>query len=108
LYIYTAVTRATHLKQVYFYDYDESAKKEKKMIQYFDKKVEHYKLQDKKANKSINDASFITEEWLMGCVGKSCGSCGDCLTYNKSHRKIYCNLTLPRWCASLLQTRCDV
>ncbi|MFM7978143.1 MAG: C-terminal helicase domain-containing protein, partial [Candidatus Fonsibacter sp.] len=30
--LYTAVTRATNLKHVYFYDYDESAEKEKDMI----------------------------------------------------------------------------
>ncbi|MFM7987488.1 MAG: hypothetical protein ACKPKO_50065, partial [Candidatus Fonsibacter sp.] len=77
---YTAVTNATNLKHVYLYDYDESAEKEKDMIQYFTRKVENYRLQDKKANRSIGDASFITKEWLMGCVGKSCGSCGDCLT----------------------------
>ncbi|MFM7986469.1 MAG: hypothetical protein ACKPKO_44870 [Candidatus Fonsibacter sp.] len=37
--LYTAVTKATNLNQVYFYDYDESAEKEKDMIQYFDRKV---------------------------------------------------------------------
>ncbi|MFM7983142.1 MAG: ATP-binding domain-containing protein, partial [Candidatus Fonsibacter sp.] len=39
--LYTAVTRATNLKHVYFYDYDESAEKEKGMIQYFTRKVEN-------------------------------------------------------------------
>ncbi|MFM7981802.1 MAG: C-terminal helicase domain-containing protein, partial [Candidatus Fonsibacter sp.] len=96
--LYTAVTKATNLNQVYFYEYDESAEKVKEMIQYFDKKVENYKLRDKKANRSIDDASFVTKEWLMGCVGKSCGSCGDCLTYNRSHGKIDCNLTAQWVC----------
>ncbi|MFM7989858.1 MAG: hypothetical protein ACKPKO_62145, partial [Candidatus Fonsibacter sp.] len=63
--LYTAVAKATNLKRVYFYDYDESAEKEKEMIQYFARKVEHYKL-----HQSIDDASFVTKEWLMGCVGK--------------------------------------
>ena len=45
--IYTAVTRATDLKQVYFYDYDESAKKDKDMIQYFTRMVEKYRQQYK-------------------------------------------------------------
>ncbi|MFM7986183.1 MAG: hypothetical protein ACKPKO_43410, partial [Candidatus Fonsibacter sp.] len=66
------------------------------MIQYFTRKVENYRLQDRKANKSIDDANFITKEWLMGCVGKSCGSCGDCLTYSRSYGKIGCNLTAQR------------
>ncbi|MFM7981404.1 MAG: C-terminal helicase domain-containing protein, partial [Candidatus Fonsibacter sp.] len=91
--LYTAVTKATHIKQVYFYDYDESAENETNMIQYFARKVDNYKLQDKKANRSIDQASFITKEWLMGCVSKSRGSCGDCLTYSRLHGKIDCNLT---------------
>ncbi|MFM7982745.1 MAG: C-terminal helicase domain-containing protein, partial [Candidatus Fonsibacter sp.] len=41
---YTTVTRATNLKHVYFYDYDESAEKEKDMVQYFTRKVENYRL----------------------------------------------------------------
>ena len=36
--LYTAVTRATHLKQVYFYDYDESKDNEREMLQYFARK----------------------------------------------------------------------
>ena len=32
----------------------------------------------------------------MSCVGKACGSCGDCMTYNRSHGKINCNLTAQR------------
>ncbi|MFM7989449.1 MAG: C-terminal helicase domain-containing protein, partial [Candidatus Fonsibacter sp.] len=96
--LYTTVTKDTNLKQVYIYDYDESAEKEKGMIQYFARHVDNYKLQYKKANRSIDDASFITKEWLMGCIGKSCGSCGDCLTYNRSHGKLDCNQTAQRVC----------
>ena len=33
--LYTAITRATKLKQVYFYDYDESKENETEMIQNF-------------------------------------------------------------------------
>ena len=34
----------------------------------------------------------------MSCVGKACASCGDCLTYSRSHKKIDCNLTAQRVC----------
>ncbi|MFM7981118.1 MAG: hypothetical protein ACKPKO_17550, partial [Candidatus Fonsibacter sp.] len=97
--LYTAVTKATYLNQVSFYDYDESAKKEKEMIQDFARKVDNYKMQDK-ANRPIDDANFRTKEWLVSCVGKSCGSCGACLTYNRSHGRIDCNLTAPRVCTN--------
>ena len=33
--LYTAITRATDLKQVYFYDYDESKEKETEMLQFY-------------------------------------------------------------------------
>ena len=96
--LYTAVTKATDLKQVYFYDYGESAENERDMIPYFTKKVDNYRQQDKKANRSIDGANCITKEWLMSCVGKSCGLCGDSLTYSRSHGRIDCNLTAQRVC----------
>ncbi len=34
----------------------------------------------------------------MSCVGRSCGSCGDCLAYNIWHGKIDCNQTAQRVC----------
>ncbi|MFM7978348.1 MAG: C-terminal helicase domain-containing protein, partial [Candidatus Fonsibacter sp.] len=48
--LYTAVTKATDPKQVYFYDYDEIAEKENDIIPYFAKKVDKYNQQEKKAN----------------------------------------------------------
>ena len=68
------------------------------MIQYFTKEIERYRQQDHKAKRSIDNANFITKEWLMSCVGKACGSCGDCLTYSGSHGKTDCNLTAQRVC----------
>ena len=94
--LYTAITRATDLKQVYFYDYDKSKKTEREMLQYFTRKVKKYRQQDKKAKRSIDDANYKTKEWLVSCVGKACGSCGDCLTYSRSRGKIDSNLTAQR------------
>ena len=48
--LYTAVARATGLKQVYFYDYDESAEKEKDMIQYFTRKVANTRSKTRRPN----------------------------------------------------------
>ena len=64
------------------------APRKKEMFQYFSRKVEKYRQQEKMANQSIDDAKFITKAWLMTCVGKACGSCGDCLSYSRSHGKI--------------------
>ena len=66
------------------------------MIQYFQKKVVNYKSQDKKAKRIIDESKYINKEWLFVCIGKSCGSCGDCLTYARAGGKIDCNLTAQR------------
>ncbi len=67
-----------------------------KAEQYFARKVESYRQQDKRANRVIYEASDITNKWLLGCLGKSCGSCGNCLSYNMAHGTPECNLTARR------------
>ena len=94
--LYTAAARATDLKNVFFYDYDEGKDNEREAEQYFARPVETYRLQRHKANRLIDEATHITTEWLLGCLGKSCGSCGDCLAYNKAHKKVEFNLKLQR------------
>ncbi len=94
--IYTAVTRSTDLRKVYFYDYDEEEEKEGDMLNYFKSKVSHYKAQDRRAKRPINERSYITPEWLKGRVGKACESCGDCLVYSRDNGKVDCNITAQR------------
>ena len=88
--LYTAVTRATELKNVLFYDYDEKAEQEEAMIQYFARKVERYKQQDRKAKREIKE-NYITKEWLTDCLGKSCCECGDALIYEKGRSNLTAN-----------------
>ena len=76
--LYAATTKDRDLKQAFFYAYDEGNENWKEM------------------NRSIDDANFRTEEWLMSCVSKARGSCGDCLSYIKWRKKIDCNLTALR------------
>ncbi len=94
--LYTAVTRATDLKRVSFYDYDEQEENEEQMMQYFQKKVDRYKAQDRKAKRRIDDEGYITRETLAGWVGKSCNSCGDCLSYSRLSGRVECNLSAQR------------
>jgi len=94
--IYTAVTRATDLKKVCFYDYQEANEDVDKMNKYFQKKVDSYKSQDRKAKRPINDNTYVNTDWLNNCVGKYCSSCGDQLTYDRTHGKIECNITAQR------------
>ena len=94
--IYTAVTRSTDLRKVYFYDYDEEEEKESDMLNYFKSKVSHYKAQDRRAKRPIKGRDYITPEWLKGCVGKACESCGDCLVYSRGNGKVERNVTAQR------------
>ena len=59
--IYTAITRATGLRKVYFYEYDENQENKEHMMQYLQRKVDRYKGQDKKAKRPIDDGSYITK-----------------------------------------------
>jgi hypothetical protein len=90
--LYTAVTRATELKNVLFYDYDENAEKDGSMLQYFGRKVDRYKQQDRKAKREVQDHNYVTTAWLLSCLGKSCSGCGDALVYERGKS----NLTAQR------------
>jgi hypothetical protein len=94
--LYTSITRATDLKQVQFFDYDENKESEEEMYQYFQRKVERYKQQDRKAKRKIDEHTYITKDILVSWIGKSCNSCGDCLVYSRFNGKIDCNLTAQR------------
>ena len=86
------MTRATELRNLLFYDYDENAEREVAMLQYFTRKVDRYKQQDKKARREVDDQNYVTVAWLLGCLGTSCSGCGDALVYEKGKS----NLTAQR------------
>ena len=67
--LYTAVTRATDLKMVYFNDYDSSKDNEKEAEPYFARKVKRYRQHEKERKRAIDKMSYITNEWLPGCSG---------------------------------------
>ncbi len=77
--LYTSVTRATELKNLLFYDYDENAERDEAMLQYFTRKVDRQKHQDKKAKREVQEHCYVTLAWLTDCLGKSCSGCGDAL-----------------------------
>ena len=98
--IYTAVTRATELKNVAFYKRgDITADREYYYLdKYLKKKVDGYRQQDTAAGRPVGEAKYICTGWLRDCIGKSCNSCGDCLTYeyDDEKRTITSNLTAQR------------
>lgn len=94
--IYTAVTRATHLDNVCFYDYEEDREDESILDSYLDMKVRRYREHDIKAGRAIVEQGYIDREWLKGCFGKSCNSCGDCMMYSIEDKIVSSNLTAQR------------
>ena len=61
--------------------------REEAVLQYFTKKVERYKQQDRKARSKVNDDCFVTVARLIGCLGTSCSDCGDALVYESKYNR---------------------
>ena len=94
--LYTAVTRATELKNVVFYSGKDEGYDDKMLHKYLELKVQHYRRQDREAKRKINN-NFITAHWLKAQFGKSCPGCGDCLTFEVKGTKVESNLTADRF-----------
>ena len=106
--IYTSVTRATELKNVAVYKRDDvfADREYYYLDRYLKKKVDGYRQQDEKAGRQVGEAKYVFTGWLRDCFGKSCGNCGDCLTYeyDDEKRTITSNLTAQRIDNSLPHT----
>jgi ribosomal protein S24E len=93
--IYTAVTRATELKNVFFYDGPVDKFDTYILHKYLDKKVANYKKQDLQNGIEITD-NYITVDWLKKQMGKKCADCDDCMYFDIDNNAIDCNLTAER------------
>ena len=79
------------MKNVLSYDYDENAEQEEATLQYFTRKVDRYKQQDKKARRGVQEHCYVTAVRLLGCLGKSCSGCGDALIYERGKSTLTAN-----------------
>ena len=60
-------------------------------------KIEGYKQQDTRANRTCNIDNYIHIKWLVKCFQKSCTSCGASFeAFLGSNGNIRCNLTANR------------
>ena len=75
--LWTAVTRATELNNVYFYDYTDKGFNEDALTKYFNKKLNGYIYQDTKAKRVIDKDNYITVEWMMNAIKCPCRNCGN-------------------------------
>ena len=68
--VWTAITRSTELKHVYFYTYVEPELKTKLIMSYFERKVKGYASQDREANREDNKDNYINAAGLKSCINK--------------------------------------
>ena len=74
--IWVAVTRATELDNVYFYDYTFDEEFNQKLVRsYFERKIRNYKSQDREANREIDKDRYVNLDWMMNAVNKRCENC---------------------------------
>ena len=70
--LYTVCTRATELKNVFFYNPKEASADYDEVIldKYLAKKVDNYKKQDYNHGRALAD-NYVTTDWLKSCFGKT-------------------------------------
>jgi 5-methylcytosine-specific restriction endonuclease McrA len=98
--LYTAVTRATELKNVMFYSgqtANHTMQDERILDKYLLSKVAHYRKQDRDAGRKIRQESCLTPEWLKAQYGKSCSGCGDCSTFEIKSNQVVNKITADRF-----------
>ena len=89
--LWTAITRATNLDDLYFYDYvstqkgedqrgDEEVKMDSELKQYFNKKISGYKTQDQNAKRPISN-NYITVDWCLNNFKSTCVNCNCAFEY---------------------------
>jgi hypothetical protein len=73
---YVAVTRATDLNNVYFYNYKEDNDLYDTFINsYFERKILQYIKQDKTAKRDIDEDNYVNVDWLTRCINQNCREC---------------------------------
>jgi hypothetical protein len=97
--VYTAVTRATELKNVCFFQTvlldSEEPWDQEAFDRYLNQKVENYKKQDLSHGRRVT-SNFVTTAWLKEQFGKTCPGCGDCLRFDVRGGRVDSNLTADR------------
>ena len=82
--LWTAITRATEIENVYFYRYNNDKADDfnnNLLCSYFDKKIVGYKMQDKLGHREICK-DYISSDWFFDNLGATCNICKCELIYN--------------------------
>ena len=77
--LWTAITRARDLNKVKFYKYSDDVNDEfnyKCMKSYYERKIENYKQQDRKAKRKIPKEGYVNAKWFFDNITNQCNYCG--------------------------------
>ena len=97
--LYTSITRARDLSRVKFFKYSDDTEDElnkQNIMSYFNRKVENYKLQDRKAKREIPKDNYVNIQWFMDNIKNQCNYCGCGFTLSVNKGSISTNLTAQR------------
>ena len=64
--------------------------------EYLDYKIKHYRTQDWKAKREIDEAQYITKDWLKQWFSRPCSGCGDTFSFEVEKGRGKSNLTADR------------
>ena len=77
--LWTAITRARDLNKVKFYKYSDDINDEfnyKCMKSKYERKIENYKQQDRKAKRTIPKEGYVNVKWFFDNITNQCNYCG--------------------------------
>ena len=100
-----AITRATNLENVYFYDYASEDLHEEVLTSYFQHKIQKYIKQDMEAKRPIDKENYLTVEWFFQSLGQPCHLCKNDITIDIRQSRVITDLTADRLDNNICHTR---
>ena len=95
--LYTAITRATDLKRVNFFNGKCKEFNNELLQTYAKHKIKNYMDQDRKAKRPIDLDNYMKPKQFISWIKSCCSSCGDPFLFEISRSvSITCNLTARR------------
>eukprot|EP00438_Fugacium_kawagutii_P004546 Skav222288 [mRNA] locus=scaffold807:301469:304798:- [translate_table: standard] len=96
--LWCAITRASDFNNVYFFKNEKADEEMFKnlVVNYFKNKVEGYKIQDRKADREVDEENYINYQWCLRHFKGCCGNCGVRFNLDTRAGKMTSNFTAQR------------
>ena len=105
--LWTSLTRCRDLSKVKFFKYNKDTSddfNQRLIMSYFNRKIENYKLQDRKGKRQIPKEGYVNAEWFLKNITNSCNYCGVGFSLDINKGGIRSNLSCQRVDNSLSHT----